>query len=268
MRLITLGDLLLDLTVRLDGPLHRGADTTATTRLGAGGQAANVAAWAASLGADVRFVGKRADDEAGRIAAQELRSHGVGVVGPVVDGRTGVVLCIVGQDGDRTMASDRGVAPDLRREELDPDWFADREHLHLSGYILLREPGATAAAAAVAMVRAGGGRISVDLASWAAIREFGPDRLLDRLDGLAPDLVFATERERETLGGPLAAAWVVKRGPDGFVASGKDWPATTPDSVTDATGAGDALAAGSLVGGPEVAAETAARCVAKVGAMP
>jgi len=38
--------------------------------------------------------------------------------------------------------------------------------------------------------------------------------------------------------------------------------------VVDATGAGDALAAGFLVGGPELAIETAARCVAKPGAMP
>jgi sugar/nucleoside kinase (ribokinase family) len=36
----------------------------------------------------------------------------------------------------------------------------------------------------------------------------------------------------------------------------------------DATGAGDALAAGFLVGGPELALRTAARCVAKLGAMP
>jgi ribokinase len=38
--------------------------------------------------------------------------------------------------------------------------------------------------------------------------------------------------------------------------------------VVDATGAGDALAAGFLVGGPELAAEAAARCVAKAGALP
>ena len=47
MRLCTLGDLLLDVTVRLAGPLNPGADARAATRLGAGGQAANVAAWAA-----------------------------------------------------------------------------------------------------------------------------------------------------------------------------------------------------------------------------
>jgi ribokinase len=267
MRLCTLGDLLLDVTVRLAGELNLGADARAETRLGAGGQAANVAAWAASLGAGARFVGKRAADVAGRIAADELAGHGVEVAGPVVEGRTGVVVALVGPDGDRTMASDRGIAPELTAEELEPAWFYDREHLHLSGYILLREPGAGAASAAAAAVRAAGGGLSVDLASWASIRDFGPDRLLAVLRELEPDVVFATERERETLGGDLSATWVLKRGPGGFVVSGREWPAVTAQAV-DATGAGDALAAGFLVGGPEVAAETAARCVAKVGAMP
>jgi ribokinase len=263
MRLCTLGDLLLDVTVRLADELNPGADARAETRLGAGGQAANVAAWAASLGADVRFVGKRAADEAGRIAAAELAGHGVDVAGPTGAGRTGVVVALVGQDGDRTMASDRGVAPELKADELDPAWFADREHLHLSGYVLLREPGASAATAAALAV----GRISVDLASWASIRDYGPERLLALLRELRPDVVFATERERAILGGELETTWVVKRGRGGFVVSGREWPADATEAV-DATGAGDALAAGFLVGGPELAAKTAARCVAKVGAMP
>jgi ribokinase len=267
MRLSTLGDLLLDVTVRLASELNPGADTRAETRLGAGGQAANVAAWAASLGAEARFVGKRASDEAGRIAATELSGHGVEVAGPVAEGRTGVVLCLVGPDGDRTMASDRGIAPELRREELERAWFVDRDHLHLSGYILLREPGAGAAAEAASLVRASGGRLSVDLASWAAIRDYGPASLLALLRRLEPELVFATEREREALGGELSTTWVLKRGADGFAVSEQEWSAV-PAQAVDATGAGDALAAGFLVGGPKLAAEAAARCVSKVGAMP
>jgi sugar/nucleoside kinase (ribokinase family) len=39
-------------------------------------------------------------------------------------------------------------------------------------------------------------------------------------------------------------------------------------TVVDTTGAGDALAAGFLVGGPEVGVATAARCCAKLGSMP
>jgi sugar/nucleoside kinase (ribokinase family) len=41
-----------------------------------------------------------------------------------------------------------------------------------------------------------------------------------------------------------------------------------PVDAVDSTGAGDALAAGFIVGGAQLALETAARCVAQVGAMP
>src|SRR5579862_793930 len=118
MLLTTLGDLLLDVVVRLDEPLAPGSDRSAETRVGAGGQAANVAAWAAALGATARFVGKRGADSAGALATAELRRHGVEVVGPA-SGRNGVVVSIAA-GGDRTMASDRGAAPDLRAEELEP----------------------------------------------------------------------------------------------------------------------------------------------------
>ena len=40
------------------------------------------------------------------------------------------------------------------------------------------------------------------------------------------------------------------------------------DKVLDSTGAGDALAAGWIVGGPDLALEAAARCVQQIGAMP
>src|SRR5579864_7595200 len=203
MVLTTLGDLLLDVVVRLDEPLAPGSDRRAETRVGAGGQAANVAAWAATLGASTRFVGKRGADAAGELAARELRGHGVEVAGPV-DGRNGVVVSLVAA-GDRTMASDRGTAPELRPEELEPDWFRC-DTLHLSGYSLQREPIASAALSAAALARAQGARVSIDLAAWTAI----DDAFRVRLGELAPDLVFANERERETLG-DFEATFVVKR---------------------------------------------------------
>src|ERR671931_101402 len=48
MQIVTLGDLLLDVIVRLDEPLATGADADASTITTAGGQAANVAAWTAA----------------------------------------------------------------------------------------------------------------------------------------------------------------------------------------------------------------------------
>lgn len=272
MLIVTLGDLLLDVIVRLDEPLARGADAVAITHAGAGGQAANVAVWAAELGAEARFVGKRANDAAGRVVDEQLRARGVDVVGPVVDGTNGVVVSLVGPDGDRTMASDRGVAPTLSEDELDPRWFAECDVLHLSGYSLLRSPIDSAALRAAGLARRAGARVSVDLSAWTRIRDFGPAAFRARLEELAPDIVFANEPEWEIVGGAyaLAPTAVVKRGPRGIAVLGEqqeEVPAV-PGEVADATGAGDALAAGFLVGGPKLAVETAARCVAKLGTLP
>jgi ribokinase len=261
MRICTLGDLLLDVIVRLDEPLASGADARAETRLGAGGQAANVAAWAVELGAEGRFVGKRGGDEAGRLAAAELERRGVELAGPVAPERNGVVVSLVEPGGDRTMASDRGAAPGLRPEELDPAWFADCDWLHLAGYSLLASPIAEAAEAAAALR---GGRLSVDLSSWTAIG----DDFRERLERLRPDVVFGNEQEWEALGdGVTPPVRVVKRGARGFSVGGEE-VAPAAGEVVDSTGAGDALAAGFLVGGPELAREAAARCVARLGAMP
>jgi ribokinase len=271
--LCTLGDLLLDVIVRLEQPLESGTDAAAKTRTGAGGQAANVAAWAAALGAEARFVGKRGDDPAASLAAGELARLGVTVYGPVALGRNGVVVSIVGEDGERAMASDRGVAPTLSAGELEAAWFEGATHLHLSGYSLMSSPIDGAAARAAGLVRDGGGTVSVDLASRRVIADFGPGRLRSVLRELHPELVFANEHERAEVGpdAEVGATWVLKRGAAGAAVERhgerSEFPAVHAE-VVDTTGAGDAFAAGFLVGGIELALETAARCVSSLGATP
>jgi len=277
MRIATLGDVMLDVIVRLERPLERGDDVRAQTRVLAGGQAANVAAWAASLGAEARCIAKRGSDAAGELLAHELAARGVELVGPVADGPSGVVVSVV-EDGERSMASDRGVAPTLTPDEVEPTWLEDCDVLHLSGYALLREPILEAALLAARFARDRGAKLSVDVAAWTEVRAFGPVRFRELLDTLAPDVLFATEAEWEMLGGAYLTAptGVIKRGARGCVVVTEDARldlAPLETDVVDATGAGDALAAGFLLGGSlEEAArrglECAARCVATVGSFP
>lgn len=273
----TLGDLLLDVVVRLGAPLAHGADAPATTRLSAGGQAANVAAWVAHLGGHARFVGVRSRDAAGALVAADLGGRGVELLGPTHECGTGTVVALVDESAERTMATDRGIATHLRAEDLDPAWFAGCDRLHLSGYSLMRSPIDLAALRATRQARAVGARISVDLSSWSTIRDFGPSTLRERLTIIAPDVVFANDQELAALGGdPGSPVLVTKKGADGCVVrwpdGHADFPAL-PAKVIDTTGAGDAFAAGFLLGdSAEDAAHrglaAAAACVARVGAMP
>ncbi len=259
MRITTLGDVIRDVVVRLDGALVPGDDAPAETRAGGGGQAANVAAWAARLGAEARFVGKRGADMAGQLVAEELAGHGVELSGPI-EGRTGMVVSIA-SDGDRTMASDRGSAPDLAPDELEPSWFVC-DALHLSGYAFAREPMRASALRAAELARAEGAQVSVDLSAWSLV----DDDFRASIQALRPDLVFAGEAEQAAFG-ELDASWIVKHGADGVVVDGVAHPAHAVTAI-DATGAGDAFAAGYLVGGVTLGLETAARCCAKLGARP
>jgi ribokinase len=271
--LVTLGDLLLDVIVRAPSGLAAGADTAVETRVASGGQAANVAAWVVALGGRSRFVGKQADDAAGILVRSLLERCGVELSGPLVEGRTGVVVALVGSDGERSMATDRGVAPELRPDEVEPGWFEGCDWLHLSGYSLLAEPIAQAGLQAARLARERGARVSVDLSSWSAIRAYGPARFRSRLEELGADVVFANEPEWELVGGAyaLAETAVVKRGSRGVVVhgpSGIEEHAAPAVEVVDTTGAGDALAAGFIVGGIELGLEAAARCVGRLGAVP
>lgn len=265
--LCTLGDLLLDVIVRLDGPIAEDTDTYGRTRVGAGGQAANVAAWIAALGGQARFVGKRARDPAGRLVSDELLGRGVEVVGPEVEAGTGTVVSLATPDGKRTMLSDRGVAPQFNPEELDATWLRGCEWLHVPVYSLARPPLRDTALRAIRLAD----QVSLDLSGTVALEEAGLNLVRDLIEDHPLAVVFGNEAEIEMLGSVPAGAIVVKRGARGILvrthSETRELPALEAN-VVDTTGAGDALAAGFLVGGPELGLRAAARCVAQLGAMP
>ena len=263
----TLGDLLLDVIVRLDGPIAEDTDTYGRTRVGVGGQAANVAAWVVALGGRARFLGKRARDPAGRILAEELRRRGVELAGPEVETGTGTVVSLAMPDGARTMLSDRGVSTELA---------AGRARAGLARRLrVAARPGLQHRT--LAAPRDSFGRGSAGAAGQLrplvhrCHRGVRRGRLSRDLDGLGPQTVFANEAEAELVGDLEAPTVVIKRGGRGCVvvtSEGSTELASSETAVVDTTGAGDAFAAGFLLGGPELALDAAARCVAKMGAMP
>src|SRR6185312_1495581 len=154
-----------------------------------------------------RLICQRGCDGASTLGAAELGRFGVQLCGPVVEGRGGVVVSMRNTHGERTMASDRGVASTLDPSDLDPAWLATCDVLHVSGYCLLREPMAQAALAAARLAP----RVTVDLASAHDIALIGADTFTARLAALGPELAFATETERAAVPA-FDTAWVIKRG--------------------------------------------------------
>ena len=276
-----LGDAHLDVVVRLRAPLAEETDTPATTGLSVGGQAANVAAWVVALGGRSRLIAARGTDPAARLVDGELRRRGVELAGPVISGRTGVVVSLA--DGTkRSMLTDRGVGPLLTADQVPDGWLDGCDWLHLPGYSLVSEPimdaalaaarGLSGRAAAPASTAADGRparspRLSIDLSSTAALQEFGVGRFRQLLADLRPDLVLGNEAEAALIGELPGTELVVKLGAAGVLAGGRRYPALAA-SVVDATGAGDAFAAGYLLGGVRLGLSAAARAVATMGAMP
>jgi sugar/nucleoside kinase (ribokinase family) len=104
------------------------------------------------------------------------------------------------------------------------------------------------------------------------LHDYGVARFRALLGRLRPEVVFGTEAEADLVGeldemGLAGTDLVVKLGARGVRTGGTEYPAHRVDAV-DSTGAGDAFAAGYLVGGVSVGLAAAARAVAKMGAMP
>lgn len=277
--IVSIGDLLLDISIVSDTPLAADDDTPATITLGGGGQAANFCAWAVALGEPARLVTRVGDDDTGRRLVADLESRGVEVRAVWAAEATGSIAVLIGPDGTRTMATQRGASVGLGPQDLDESWFRDAQLLHVPGYSLFLEPLASATRAAIRIVREKKGMLAIDLSSAAGLLAYGPSRMAYVLARLAPEVLFATEREAQTLAVPLeslAQVPVLKRGALGCSVFGREIPAPETRAI-DPTGAGDAFAAAFSVAwlrgaAPVEAAESAvsaaSQSVSLVGARP
>jgi ribokinase len=270
-RIVTLGDALVDVVVEADRPPVVDDDVPARIRLAVGGQAANVASWTAYLGAPAAVITVLGVDPAGEMVRGLLHARGVAVLGRTDQPATGTVVSLVSTDGRRTMLSDREPGAPLRGADLQADWFLGAAWLHISGYALFGPGDPEAALAAASLAHRAGTSVSVDLSAATLLADLGLAGVRARLQATRADVVFGNEAEVDAAGPLEVATYVVKHGGQGCrVVTGADTVrvAAAPATVRDTTGAGDAFAAGWLIGGPDLAARTAATCVERPGAMP
>ncbi len=272
MHIATVGDVMLDVVVDVPEGLRADDDTPATIELSGGGQAANVATWAVALGASATLIGPRGTSTVEALIAGRLTAAGVSYAGISTEGPGAVVVSIL-TAGTRTLATDAGDQSWLSR--VTPALLpADVDWLHVSSYPLLRTADASPVVSMVEHARRHASRVSVDLSSSALLETYGAEAFRSLLDRIAPDVVFANLAEWSTLAPSSAERWsdvVVKEGAAGATVLSNGVATTYPApgvAVTDSTGAGDAFAAGYLVGGVELALRAAARCLTQLGAQP
>ena len=248
---------MVDVVVRLSGPLAQASDAPAEIRFRGGGSAANTAAWLAAAGAEVTLVARVGDDERGRAAVEELRAAGVDTrVALDADRPTGTCLVLIDPGGERTMAPDAGTNDGLAPDDFPDSLLGEAAHLHVAGYSLLREGSRAAARAAIEGASRAGVGVSVDPSS-SALLDAG---FLDLAAGARLLLPNASEAhaltgdsDPEAAGRALAQRFgevVVTLGRDGALWTDGEAvlraPAVAVEDVEDSTGAGDAFAAGFL----------------------
>lgn len=290
MKILCIGDIMLDVVAILESPINYASDTRASISTHGGGAAANVATWLAHTGVPTFLIARVGDDAAGKTVQAELDRYGVLHSHTVVPGRnTGVVIVLVDQSGERTMFPDWGANSGLGLEDL-PD-LEDITSIYLSGYPMINPASRPGVRQIIDLAHEKNVKIVFDPASVGVLAEVGVENVRSWLSSM--DVLILNEEEAHFLTGlanPVHAAEdllqfseivVIKRGAGGVLGLQRggsiiQLPAL-PTSVVDTTGAGDSFAAGFIrvwnEGGDFESAltagtELAAHCVSLIGARP
>jgi sugar/nucleoside kinase (ribokinase family) len=256
-RLVTIGDLTLDIVVRQSARIESGTDVPAAIAFRAGGSAANTARAFARLGGAATFVGAVGDDRLGLLLSAALRRDGVRVEVARNKGHTARLVVSLSPTGERSFLTDRGRADSLRWWPTLSKLLKASDAVHLPAYSLLKRPLADTALRAARVARDAGAVVSVDLSSRRPLLAGGSVAARATIAAVKCDVLFANRDEAAALVGPrnlpqlleLAPIVVVKAGAEGcrvlWQEVDMEIPAR-PFKATDTTGAGDGFDAGFL----------------------
>jgi len=250
-RVLVIGDVIDDILVTPGREIRIDTDTQSRIVSSPGGSGANFAAWLASLGVEVDFVGRvgRADIER---HSEALKKTGVTPHLQADDlVETGRIIVLV-QGDTRSFLTDRGANQNLDVAAIDKSLLSDA--LYVSGYSVFdSEPAALRSLIKGARKK---GIVICDPGSAGFIQDHGVSRFLNSIEGvsiLVPSLqegkVLAGELAPELIGDSLSRNFdqvVLTLGAEGSIGfeKGKRFVIEPTKVVaTDPTGAGDAFAA-------------------------
>jgi len=102
-----------------------------------GGSAANTIVGLARLELKTGFIGKVAEDREGKLLLKDFRKENVDTNGIIVskEGRSGVVMGYIDGKGERALYVDPGVNDWLEFKEINLDYAANTEFLHLTSFV-------------------------------------------------------------------------------------------------------------------------------------
>ena len=227
--------------------------------LSAGGSAANALAGVTGLGGSGLLIGVVADDDYGKLFANETESSGAETRFAVRGGATGRAITFITPDGERTFATHLGAAELLSPDDINEADIASAAVLHLEGYLL--ENQYDACVKAMNAAKNAGSLVSLDLADGALVKRIS-ERMHSTVEKFA-DIVLANEDEAAaftgerdvrralTILGEACGFAVIKIGAEGSLiqTGGKvyETPAVKTE-VVNTNGAGDMYAAGIIFG--------------------
>ncbi|MEV6285477.1 PfkB family carbohydrate kinase [Kribbella sp. NPDC051770] len=237
MRLVHLGNAVIDLVLTVDRLPERGGDVLAGSTQRATGGGFNVMAAAGRLGLETVYGGVLGTGPFADQAREDLRREGIAFPQPQHPGMdTGFVVALVDGEGERTFVTSPGAEATLSAV---PETTAD-DLVYVSGYSLLHAANRATLVERLPQIV---GAVFFD--PGPLVGEIPAGALEVALD--RADWVSCNAREAEVLRERRSRNLIVRLGPDGCLVNGQPVAGFPVDAV-DLNGAGDAHAGAFLAG--------------------